>query len=466
MRRPPPGDAATPATPASPGPGPQQPPPAAPLHLPGPAAHPAHGQRHLGQGKTTIALGHLSRLARRAAPPRRTVRLRLTALYGALFLASGAGLLVTTNFLAREWPWPPVNTQGGPSLRPGPSQVPTRVPAPHHQLQAQAAHAAAAAQQRAAELHQLLAGSAVALGLMAVVSVLLGWLVAGRVLRPLRAMTAATRAISEDNLGERLAVPGPGDELKDLGDTIDELLARLENAFTAQRRFVANASHELRTPLTTMRAALDVAVAKPGGAPAPTITLAGRLRTQLDHIDRLIDGLLALARAQHGALPGHATVALGDLAGAALAAQAGAITAKGLTVHHATGCAGGRVEGSPALLSRMAGNVIDNAVCHNHPGGWIRVATQADGPVTRLVVETGGDILDPEQVAQLDQPFRRLGDERTGSGNGAGLGLSIVAAIAAAHGGSLDLQARAEGGLRVAITLPLAADTAPVGVPA
>ena len=144
---------------------------------------------------------------------------------------------------------------------------------------------------------------------MTVVSAVLGWIVAGRVLRPLRQITAATRRISADNLHERLAMPGPGDELKDLADTIDGLLERLEGAFAAQRRFVANASHELRTPLATMRASLDVAVAKPEPVPAQTVALAGRLRTELDRVDRLLEGFLVLARAQHGDLPGRDALA-------------------------------------------------------------------------------------------------------------------------------------------------------------
>jgi signal transduction histidine kinase len=271
-------------------------------------------------------------------------------------------------------------------------------------------------------------------------------------------MTAAARRISHDSLHERLAVPGPGDELKDLGDTIDELLARLESAFAAQRLFVANASHELRTPLTTIRAALDVAVAKPGPVPPQTMALAARLRRELDHVDELLEGLLVLARAQHGVLPGRAALTLDDLVSRALDDRAGAIAAMELTVDHAG--ADARVEGSRVLLRRMVDNVVDNAVRHNEPGGWIRVATKVDGPVARLVVETGGAVLDKDQVAHLAQPFRRLAADRTGSDRGAGLGLSIVAAIAEAHGGRLSLQARPQGGLRVGIVLPRAAGAA------
>jgi signal transduction histidine kinase len=305
--------------------------------------------------------------------------------------------------------------------------------------------------------HNLVVGSLIALGIVTVVSVLVGWLVAGRVLRPLRQMTAATQRISADSLDERLGMPGPDDELKELGDTIDGLLERLEGAFAAQRRFVANASHELRTPLTTMRASLDVAVAKPGPVPASTIALAGRLRTELDRVDELLEGFLVLARAQHGELPGRTTLSLEYVASAALAARASDIGASRLTVQHTTGRDGAWVTGSQALLSRMVENVIDNAIGHNRPGGWISVATVADGHHARLVVENGGDVIDQQQVAQLGQPFRRLGADRTGSDKGAGLGLSIVAAIASAHRGALHLDARPEGGLRVSVTLPLAA---------
>jgi signal transduction histidine kinase len=290
---------------------------------------------------------------------------------------------------------------------------------------------------------------------MAVVSVLLGWVVAGRVLRPLRAMTAATRAISEDNLGERLAMPGPSDELKDLGDTIDALLERLERAFTGQRRFVANASHELRTPLAMMRTSLDVAAAKPGPVPAEVTVLEGKLREGLDQADRLLESLLLLARAQHGGNGDRETVSLGQVLTSALEARSGAITGAGLRVQHAAG--GAWVAGDATLLCRMAGNVIDNAIGHNEPGGWIRAETTADRTSARLVVENGGPVLDHNEVTELAQPFRRLGADRTGSVNGTGLGLSIVAAIAQAHGGIMHLYARPRGGLRVVIELPAAA---------
>jgi signal transduction histidine kinase len=392
--------------------------------------------------------------------PRRSVRLRLTALYGILFLLSGAVLLAITSgvVVARSMVTAPVPGQG--QGQQNPQSALGRAQARIQQLQAElAAHTAHGV------AHQLLVGSAVALSIMTAASAVLGWIIAGRVLRPLQAMTAATRRISADSLHERLTMPGPRDELTDLGDTIDGLLGRLESAFAAQRRFAANASHELRTPLTTMRASVDVAVAKPGLVPGQTIALAGRLRAELDRVDELLDGLLALARAQHGVLPDRAVLSLGALASASLAARSGAITARKLTVQNTDSPGGAWVAGSQPLLRRMVDNVIDNAVGHNVGGGWISVATGADGALALLAVETGGEVLGQRQVDQLAQPFRRLGADRTGTAGGAGLGLSIVAAIAEAHGGTLDLRARAGGGLRVAIGLPLAAPAAAATTP-
>jgi signal transduction histidine kinase len=360
---------------------------------------------------------------------RRTVRMRLTALYCVLFVLSGVGLLVIAAV---------TNAGGG-----GPPPYSPTVPV----------HSA---------ISRYVRSSVIALSEVTVVSVAVGWLVAGRVLRPLREMTATTRRISADNLHERLAIHGPGDELKDLADTIDALLERLDGAFAAQRRFVANASHELRTPLATMRVSVDVAAAKPGPVPPETITLAGQVRAELDKVDELLDGLLVLARAQHGVLPGRAVFPLDYTVSAALASRDGTIAARNLTVQHIGGD-GVWVEGSQPLLRRMADNVIGNAVSHNRDGGWIRITTQADGDTARLIVENGGDILDPAQVAGLAQPFRRLGADRTGSDKGTGLGLSIVAAIAEAHRGSLDLHASPGGGLKITITLPLAPRAAMAG---
>ncbi|MET9852842.1 ATP-binding protein [Streptomyces sp. NPDC006450] len=368
-----------------------------------------------------------------------TVGRRFTMLYATVFLLSGIGLialiyLFSRSDLASSAPGQP--PPGGPAT--GVAQ---------HVLDLERQLADVHAQQS----RQLLFGSLVAIAVMAAVSLLLGRILAAHVLRPLRLITATTRRISADNLDQRLAVAGPDDEVKELADTVDGLLKRLEASFAAQRRFVANASHELRTPLTTIRASLDVAVAKPQPA-AQTVALADRVRTELDRVDRLLEGFLVLARAQHGVLPDRVPVALAALAGEALSARSAAVAERNLTVEAAL-TSEAWTRGSPALLSRLVQNLIDNAIVHNREGGWIRIATE-DGAAVRLVVETGGSVLDQAQVDRLTQPFERLGTDRTGSQESSGLGLSIVAAIVSAHGGSLDLRVRPEGGLTVTAAMP------------
>ncbi|MFF1413102.1 sensor histidine kinase [Streptomyces sp. NPDC058289] len=395
----------------------------------------------------------------------RTVGRRFTILYATVFLLSGIGLIALIYLFSRS-----DMTLSAPG-QPPPGGPATGVA--QHVLDLERQLADVHAQQS----RQLLFGSLIAIVVMAAVSLLLGRILAGHVLRPLRLITAATRRISADTLDQRLAVAGPDDEVKELADTVDGLLARLEASFAAQRRFVANASHELRTPLTTIRASLDVAVAKPQPA-AQTVALAGRVRTELDRVDRLLEGFLVLARAQHGVLPDRVPVSLAELAGEALAARAAAVAEKNLTVEDGL-TPQAWTRGSPALLSRLVQNLIDNAIVHNQRGGWIRIATEDDttedstgdtgtyGTGTygagaddtswaRLVVETGGSVLDQEEVDRLTQPFERLGTDRTGSQESSGLGLSIVAAIVSAHGGRLDLRVRPEGGLKVTAAMPSA----------
>jgi signal transduction histidine kinase len=367
-----------------------------------------------------------------------TVGVRFTILYTVVFLVSGIGLLGLT-FLLSGGSLSSVEPAGNPPAQGSLAAAQQRIRELEDQLAAV----------HIEQSRQFLAGSLVALVVMAVAALLLGRVLAKRVLRPLRLITSTTRRISADSLDRRLGVTGPADEVKELADTIDELLERLEASFTAQRRFVANSSHELRTPLATMRASLDVAVAKPD-PPASTVALADRLRTQLDRVDHLLDGFLVLARAQYGPLPDAAPVDLGGLIDGALTERSADAQRKGLrvTVDVQPGTA---TQGSPALLARLVGNVVDNAVTHNEDGGWIEITGSAGEQETVLIVETGGRVLDQREVDRLAHPFERLGGERTGS---SGLGLSIVAAVAAAHGGRLALLARPEGGLRVSVTLP------------
>ena len=380
--------------------------------------------------------------------PRRTIQVRLALSYWGVFVVSGAVLLAVTVALWQGVSTTTVHVPGsGAGGAPLGAAQPRGVTTVH-----------------GSDLAQLLIVAGIALVIMAIVSIGFGWLVAGRFLQPVRTITAAAKRISATSLHERLSLAGPDDDLKELADTFDELLARLERSFQFERSFVASASHELRTPLTTMRVWLDVAAAKPGPQPPQLSTLAGRLRHELDHLDVLLDSFLTLARTQQGPAGDQATLSLDGIASAAIGRQAGAIGDLALRLDH-TRCPQAWVTGSTTLLSRMVGNVIDNAVRHNEPGGWIRVSTDASGSLARIVVQNGGPVLSPADVSVLAQPFRRPGAERTGSDKGTGLGLCIVESIASAHGGTLDLSARADGGLRVTIALPLAV-AAPAGVPA
>ena len=408
--------------------------------------------------------------------PQSTVRWRLTLLYGGLFLVCGAALLAVTYALVSHGitggagitfhgaggggiKAPPFGAGAIPVPNLHKLPIPPNVPAGVVRLMesstGQEFLRLVETQQRVDELHQLEVESAIALGIMAIVSALLGWLVAGRVLRPLRTITATTQQISEDNLHRRLHLPGPRDELRTLADTIDALLARLEAAFESQRQFVANASHELRTPLTTMRTALDVAIAKPVLSSQPQIrALDASLREDLDQSDRLLESFLVLARAQRGALGEETSASLEQIVDDALASRSEAIAANQIELHSTL--APVWVKGSETLMTRMVDNLVDNAVRHNLLGGLINVTCDADQDTARLVIESGGPVLDRAAVAKLAEPFKRLGAERTGSHNGHGLGLSIVAAIAAAHGGELRLYAREQGGLGAEISLPVA----------
>jgi hypothetical protein len=380
--------------------------------------------------------GHSSR----PRPARRTIRARLALLFFAVFLASGA-ILLTVTFAVWQ------GTTG--------RLTETATPVPTGGLH----NPTSGITQHSADRHQLLVASGSALAIMAGASLLLGWLVAGRFLRPLRTMTESTKEISATNLHERLNLAGPDDELKELADTVDQLLDRLERSFAFERQFVANASHELRTPLAGMRTSLDVAMAKPGPVPSQFRTLDNRLRRELDHADRMLESFLTLAHTQHRPLGDESVVSLSALARLALQRHTDAISAMGLDVeqrHYQEAW----VNGSQMLLSRLVDNVTDNAIGHNQPGGWARVITAVRDKWAHLVVENGGPVLDPDQVSGVTQPFRRIGAERTGSDKGAGMGLAIASSIVDVHGGRLDLEALPEGGLRVVISLPLALDTA------
>jgi signal transduction histidine kinase len=273
-----------------------------------------------------------------------------------------------------------------------------------------------------------------------------GWLLAGRALRPLREITSTARRVSGENLGERIALRGPADELKELADTFDGMLGRLDGAFASQRHFVANASHELRTPLAIMRTEVDVALADPSASREDLRAMGEAVRETIDRCEQLIESLLMLARSEGGT--GHEEPTdLGSIA-------ADCVTdvrarADDAAVELRAQLSPAWVRGEPGLLERMVANLIDNGIQHNERGGFLDVRTEVrDGRATLRLVN-GGDPIDTADAVTLTDPFRRL-DGRSG---GFGLGLSIVRSVIDVHGGTLELRARESGGLEVVVSL-------------
>jgi signal transduction histidine kinase len=379
---------------------------------------------------------------------RPTIRLRLTVLYGLAFLSTGA-ILVTIGYLLVRHNLGaradirnelrrlglPVFPAGGPL--PGFSRYAGIAEAVREQLRSQA-------------LHRLLIEYLLALGLTTMISVAAGWLLAGRALRPLRAITATARRVSGENLGERIALAGPADELKELADTFDGMLGRLDATFESQRHFVANASHELRTPLAIMRTEVDVALADPDARPEELRAMGEAVRETVDRCERLIESLLTLARSE-GSRGREEAVDLAALAGDCITDLRARADDARVSVRDALEPAW--VHGDPGLLERMIANLIDNGIRHNIRGGHLSVATGPDGAVACVVVANGGARIDPAQAAQLAEPFHRL--ER--GGDGFGLGLSIVRSVVSAHAGTLSVTAPEDGGLRVQVRIPAGA---------
>jgi signal transduction histidine kinase len=290
-------------------------------------------------------------------------------------------------------------------------------------------------------------------GLMALGAGLFGWLLAARMLKPLRDITGAARRLSAENLHERIKLEGPRDELKELADTFDSMLGRLDAAFSSQRRFVANASHELRTPLAIMRAQIDVALSDPAVTRTELIATSRVVHDAVDRCERLMDGLLVLARSDRG-LDAAEPVDLAEAAARAMDQVSDAAAERGIQLRSALKPAA--VRGDQSLLDRMVANLLENAVAYNLPSGWVEVWTGNGSDRARLRVANSGPRVPPEQVTSLFEPFRRLSRDRTGSGRGAGLGLSIVRSVARAHGGEARARPRTSGGLMVEVELPAA----------
>lgn len=391
-----------------------------------------------------------------------TVRFRLAALYTGLFLAAGAGLLAVTYLLVEHTTRTALFVTGKDGAKlavtgPPAGRRPARVSSAEWHLAQQLSAQSAA--QHGRDLHGLLTGSGVALVFMAGLAIMFGWLIAGRVLRPLRMMTVATQRITERNLHERLALPGPADELKNLADTIDGLLARLETAFDAQRQFVANASHELRTPLTYDRALLEVALADPAASAAELRATCEELLASGEQQERLTEALLTLASSERH-LNRHEEFDLGTIAERVISARRRDADQAGLEIGLALQAA--PVVGHPDLAERMISNLVENAIRHNVPGGRLDVATRTSDGQTLLTVSNTGQVVPQDQLDRLIQPFQRLGADRAGHPDGHGLGLYIVHAIATAHDADLSLQQRPGGGLDVAIRLPAVQPGGPV----
>jgi signal transduction histidine kinase len=374
--------------------------------------------------------------------PRLTARLRLTLLYGSLFTLAGAGLLGFTYWLF-------VRATAGKRVLPE--------PAPGHQIGCLRKNpgcqrlARAWLAQHALDLHTLLAQSGIALAVMAALAFALGWLVAGRVLRPVRTITATTRAISATSLHQRLALAGPDDEFKELAGTLNDLLARLEAAFTAQRHFVASASHELRTPLTLDRTLLQVTLRNPKATVQQWRATGQEVLESGQHQERLLEALLTLATSEAGIGNGEPA----DLSQAAAAGlRAAGPEAERQRVQVEASLHAAPVLGDPSLIERLAANLLDNAVRHNTPGGTIQVSTgQHDGRAVISVANTG-PVIPPAEISRLFRPFERLATPRASNGSGHGLGLSIVAAIADAHGAEVTPHARPGGGLCIQVSFP------------
>jgi signal transduction histidine kinase len=384
-----------------------------------------------------------------------SARSRLTLLYTSLFTLGGTALVLITYLLVAST----LHTTTATTIpRPIQQAISQCVQAAQRRGGAASAQVmqkcaavyangvqAGAAAQRGTTLNHLLAYSLLALAGAALLAAAAGWLVAGRILQPVHRLTAAARAASEQNLSQRIALRGPRDELRELADTFDAMLERLDRAFTSQRQFIANASHELRTPLTVMRTAIDVVLAKPEPTREELVSMTAEVREAAGHAERLIEVLLILARNDQA----RALTDPLDLAAVAEDALEGR-TANGITT--TTTLDEAPVTGDAVLLERLVANLLDNAERYNIPGGTVSISTTTDTGASLVRIVNTGPVVPPGQVGRLFLPFTRL-DDRTRH-DGFGLGLTLVSSIAAVHGGTVDATAVPTGGLDISIRLP------------
>jgi signal transduction histidine kinase len=385
-----------------------------------------------------------------------SARSRLTLLYTSLFALGGAALVLITYLLvAHTLHGTTTTSTTSPAAR---REVKQCIEAAQtvgtlasdakarcaQKLFANGVQAGAAAQ-RSTTLRHLLTYSLLTLAGVILLAAVAGWIVAGRILRPVHRLTAAARAASEQNLSQRIALQGPRDELRELADTFDNMLERLDRAFAGQRQFIANASHELRTPLTVMRTAIDVVLAKPEPTRDELVSMATDVRHAVDHAERLIDALLVLARNdQTRTLTDPLDLAV--VAEDALEARAAGDITTITTLHEAP------VTGDGVLLERLVANLLDNAERYNVAGGTVHISTTTDNGASLVRVVNTGRVVPPDKVDRLFLPFARL-DDRTRH-DGFGLGLALVSSIATVHNGAVHATAIPTGGLDITVRLP------------
>ena len=383
--------------------------------------------------------------------PRLTVRARLTVLYTGLFAVCGA-IVVAVSYTLVARLEPQGQSQQAPAgflarcrseqLSAHPNDRLLAKCSAYFQLQG-------ARHQRDVTLSHLLDYSLITLAVVIAVAAVLGWIAAGRALRPVHRITAAARVATERNLSARVALRGPRDELQELAETFDEMLDRLQAAFEGQKRFIANASHELRTPLAVMRASIDVVLDNPDSTPDDLRDMATDIHSAVDHAERLIGALLILAHNERG-LTVHDEIDLASVAEDVLD-NAGPLDGP---IHATLDPA--FISGNPVLIERLVANLVDNAVRYNAAAGDIWVSTCTVAGQSHLTVANTGPLISTSDAARIFQPFQRLND-RT-SHEGFGLGLTIVASIAAVHGGTATAHPRDDGGLSIDVTFPSTGD--------
>ncbi|SFC35309.1 sensor histidine kinase [Streptomyces aidingensis] len=387
---------------------------------------------------------------------RPTIRIRLTLLYGGMFLMAGIVLLAIIYLLAAD----ALHAGSGVPFHfasDAKVKITSEVCPVIENLEVDAAffrqwYADCLDLQRTVALDHLLRRSLLALIGLAVAAFALGYVMAGRVLAPLGRITRTARRVAGSDLHRRIELDGPDDELKELADTFDEMLDRLDRAFTAQQRFVANASHELRTPLAINRTLLEVQLADPQAS--PEVTQLGRtLLATNERSEQLVEGLLLLARSEN-AVVDRKQVDLAEVADRAVEQVRAEAEAAGVRLHGERHPA--QVLGNGVLLERVALNLVQNAVRYNVPeDGWVRVGTEARPGQAVLVVENTGPVVPAYEIDNMFEPFRRLRGRRTGSDKGVGLGLSIVRSVVRAHGGTVTAEPRKDGGLTMRVFLPV-----------